>query len=47
VTLDLGRGQIIFLNGPTSAAKTSIANALLPILAEPFFHLSIDGFNSM
>jgi len=41
------RGQIIFLNGTSSSGKTSIAEALLPLLAPPYFHLSVDAINSM
>ncbi|MGC1193288.1 MAG: AAA family ATPase [Candidatus Dormiibacterota bacterium] len=47
MTPDPDRGQIIFLNGTTSSGKTSLAKALLPILPEPFFYLSVDSFNSM
>ncbi|MDQ2790825.1 MAG: chloramphenicol phosphotransferase CPT family protein [Actinomycetota bacterium] len=41
------RGQIIFLNGTSSSGKTSIAEALLPLLAPPYFHLSVDAINSL
>lgn len=37
-------GSIIFLNGTSSAGKTSIARALLDITAPPYFHLSVDQF---
>lgn len=44
---DSSRGQIIFLNGASSSGKSSIARALLPILQQPYFHLSVDAFNAM
>jgi chloramphenicol 3-O phosphotransferase len=42
-----GRGQIIFLNGPSSSGKSSIARQLLLLLDRPYFHLSVDAFNAM
>ena len=41
-------GRIIFLNGPSSSGKSSIARELLDILEDGvFFHLSVDTFNAM
>jgi chloramphenicol 3-O phosphotransferase len=40
-------GLIILLNGTTSSGKTSIAEALLEILDEPYFHLGVDAINAM
>ena len=42
-----GGGQIVFLNGTASSGKTSIAQQLMQILRRPYFHLSVDAFNSM
>ena len=42
-----GGGQIVFLNGTSSSGKTSIAQQLMQILQRPYFHLSVDVFNSM
>jgi chloramphenicol 3-O phosphotransferase len=42
-----GAGQIIFLNGTSSSGKTSVAVALLKVLEKPYFHMSVDAFNSM
>ena len=39
--------QIVFLNGPSSSGKTSIARQLLLVLGRPYFHLSIDAFHAM
>ena len=36
-------GKIIYLNGPSSAGKSTIARALQERLAEPYLHLSIDA----
>lgn len=41
------RGRIIFLNGTSSSGKSSIAEALLWVLDEPWFHLSVDAINAM
>jgi chloramphenicol 3-O phosphotransferase len=41
------RGQIIFLNGVSSSGKTTIAQALLPLLDRPYFHMSVDAFGAM
>jgi len=35
-------GRIIILNGPSSSGKTSIAQALQDILAEPHFYIGVD-----
>lgn len=40
-------GLIIFLNGTSSSGKSSIARALVGILDEPSFHLSVDAFHAM
>jgi chloramphenicol 3-O phosphotransferase len=40
-------GRIIYLNGTSSAGKSSIAAALQEILAEPYLHLGIDTFLRM
>lgn len=37
-------GKIIFLNGTSSAGKTTIARALLDVLEEPYVHTGIDQF---
>ncbi|WP_335981444.1 chloramphenicol phosphotransferase CPT family protein [Streptomyces sp. CA2R106] len=41
-------GRIIFLNGTSSAGKSSIARELLAILdGDPYFHFPVDGINAM
>lgn len=40
-------GHIIFLNGPSSAGKTSIARALQCCLSEPYLHIALDTFLGM
>ncbi|GGZ19155.1 chloramphenicol phosphotransferase [Streptomyces inusitatus] len=40
-------GRIIFLNGTSSSGKSSIAQELLMILDEPYFHLPVDAFHAM
>jgi chloramphenicol 3-O phosphotransferase len=41
-------GRIIFLNGPSSSGKSSIARELLNVLDDGvFFHLAVDSFNAM
>ncbi len=40
-------GHIIFLNGPSSAGKTSIARALQQSLSEPYLHMALDTFLGM
>lgn len=42
-----GRGQIIFLNGASSSGKSSIAQALLPALDTPYFHMAVDDIGAM
>jgi chloramphenicol 3-O phosphotransferase len=39
-------GRVIFLNGTSSSGKSSIAEALLRVLDEPWFHLSVDAINA-
>lgn len=39
--------MIIFLNGTSSSGKSSIAQELLPILDETYFHLPVDRFHAM
>ncbi len=41
------RGRIIFLNGTSSSGKSSIAEALLQVLDQPWFHMSVDAINAM
>jgi chloramphenicol 3-O phosphotransferase len=41
------RGRIIFLNGTSSSGKSSIAQALLQVLDEPWFHMPVDAINAM
>jgi chloramphenicol 3-O phosphotransferase len=41
------RGRIIFLNGTSSSGKSSIAEALLQVLDEPWFHFPVDAINAM
>ena len=40
-------GRIIFLNGTSSAGKSSIARELLQVLDEPYFHMPVDSFHAM
>jgi chloramphenicol 3-O phosphotransferase len=40
-------GQIILLNGTSSAGKTSIARELLPLLDRPYYFMPVDALNSM
>lgn len=40
-------GHIIFLNGPSSAGKTSIAHVLQHQLSEPYLHIALDTFLGM
>lgn len=37
-------GQVIFLNGASSAGKSSLAKALQLSLPEAYLHMSVDGF---
>jgi chloramphenicol 3-O-phosphotransferase len=41
------KGKIIVLNGVSSAGKSSLARKLQEIMPEPWFHLSLDTFDSM
>jgi chloramphenicol 3-O phosphotransferase len=40
----MGPGKIIFLNGSSSAGKTTIAIMLQQILVEPYQHIALDQF---
>ncbi len=40
-------GRIILLNGASSSGKTSIAEALLPLLPGTWFHVPVDAVNAM
>lgn len=40
-------GNIIYLNGTSSAGKSSLAGALQAMLADPYLHFSLDRFNGM
>ena len=40
-------GHIIFLNGPSSAGKTSIARVLQRHLSDPYLHMALDTFLGM
>jgi chloramphenicol 3-O phosphotransferase len=40
-------GKVIFLNGASSAGKTSLAKALQQILDEPYLHVALDTFFDM
>lgn len=41
------RGRIILLNGASSAGKTSVGQALLPLLPSPWFLVSMDAISGM
>ena len=41
------KGEIIFLNGVSSAGKTTLAKTLQAQLDKPFYWLSVDAFDSM
>lgn len=41
------KGKIIFLNGVSSAGKTTLAQALQNIAAEPYYYISQDTFCDM
>ncbi len=43
----MAKGQIVLLNGASSAGKTTIARALQNRLAEPFLYMSLDMFFQM
>ncbi|WP_205650237.1 chloramphenicol phosphotransferase CPT family protein [Actinoplanes solisilvae] len=40
-------GRIILLNGASSSGKTSIGEALLPLLPDPWFLVPVDAVNAM
>ena len=40
-------GQIIYLNGTSSSGKTTLAEALLDQLEDPFLHFSINVFDQL
>lgn len=40
-------GNIIYLNGPSSAGKSSLASALQALLPAPYLHVGLDRFNGM
>ncbi len=40
-------GKVIFINGPSSAGKTTLSKALQEALDEPFLHLGIDSMIAM
>ena len=42
-----GSGKVIYLNGASSAGKTTLAEALLSILQEPYLHFSINLFDEL
>src|SRR5581483_7574552 len=44
---DVVPGQIIVLNGTSSAGKTSVGRELLDVLSSPFFLMSVDDFGAM
>jgi|SRR6478752_3764728 len=41
------RGRIILLNGASSSGKSSIAQALLPLLPDPWFLVPVDAIGAM
>ena len=43
----MAHGTIIYLNGTSSAGKTSIALALQDILDEPYLHFSVNTFDQL
>ena len=43
----MNKGNIIILNGVSSAGKTTLAFALQQALAEPYLRLSLDDFQAM
>jgi chloramphenicol 3-O phosphotransferase len=40
-------GTIVVLNGPSSAGKTSLAQALRPLLPQEWLHVPLDAFRAM
>ncbi len=43
----MAHGTIIFLNGPTSSGKTTLAHALQASLDQPYYHLAQDTFTHL
>jgi chloramphenicol 3-O phosphotransferase len=43
----MDKGKVVFLNGPSSSGKTTLAEALQRKLSEPYYILSIDTFYKM
>lgn len=41
------KGKIIFLNGPSSAGKTTLAYSLQSKLEEIYYRISVDDFMNM
>jgi chloramphenicol 3-O phosphotransferase len=41
------RGRIILLNGASSSGKSSIEQALLPLLPDPWFLVPVDAIGAM
>ncbi|MEV6235311.1 AAA family ATPase [Lentzea sp. NPDC051838] len=41
------KGRVILLNGPSSSGKSSIGQAMLPLLADPWFLVPVDGISGM
>jgi chloramphenicol 3-O phosphotransferase len=41
------RGRVVLLNGPSSSGKSSIGRAVLPLLADPWFLVPVDGISGM
>ena len=46
-TADPRPGRVILLNGPSSSGKSSIGRALLPLLPDPWFLVSVDAVSGM
>ena len=40
----MAQGKIIFLNGTSSAGKTTLAHGLQEIMPEPYLHIALDQF---
>ena len=40
-------GRVIYLNGTSSAGKTTLAQALLDVLKEPYLHFSLNLFDKL
>lgn len=43
----MNAATVVFLNGVSSAGKTSIAKVLQQMLSEPYLHVQLDSFESM